>query len=78
MKELRTSIREGLPELAGVRMIFDEEADEGGSSTYFAVKLFGQDTGVLERISDEAARRLETVGGIQDVRTTLTGNRGKA
>jgi HAE1 family hydrophobic/amphiphilic exporter-1 len=76
MKELRTVIREGLPEIPGVRIIFDEEADEGGSSTYFAVKLFGQDTTTLYHLADEAARRLETMDGMEDVsRPRSTGRR---
>jgi HAE1 family hydrophobic/amphiphilic exporter-1 len=67
MKELRSAIRDGLPEIPGVRFVFDEDADAGGSSTYFAVKLFGQDTTTLYRLADEAARRLETMEGIEDV-----------
>ncbi len=75
MSELRSTIRDGLPEIPGVRVFFDEEADEGGSSTYFAVKLFGQDTGVLYDLADEAARRLETVTGIEDVSQPRTSGR---
>ena len=76
MKELRTAIRDRLPEIPGVRIVFDEEADEGGSSTYFAVKLFGQDTTTLYRLADEAARRLETMDGMEDVsRPRSTGRR---
>ncbi|MCP4900861.1 MAG: efflux RND transporter permease subunit [bacterium] len=67
IKELRTKIREGIPEMAGVRAIFREDADSGGSTTYFSVKLFGQDTGELYDLADEAARRLETVEGVEDV-----------
>ncbi len=64
---LRKRIREALPEVAGARMTFRDEADEGGSSTYFAVKLFGQDSTVLHDLAEEVARRLETVAGIEDV-----------
>jgi HAE1 family hydrophobic/amphiphilic exporter-1 len=71
IKQLRQEIREGLPELAGVRLNFEDDADEGGSSTYFAVKFFGQDTGVLESFATEAARRIETLDGIQDLRTSF-------
>jgi HAE1 family hydrophobic/amphiphilic exporter-1 len=71
IKELRKEIREGLPELAGVRLYFDDDADEGGSSTYFAVKFFGQDTGVLESFASEALRRIETLDGVQDLRTSF-------
>jgi HAE1 family hydrophobic/amphiphilic exporter-1 len=76
MKELRTAIREGLPEIPGVRIVFEEEADEGGSATYFAVKLFGQDSTTLYRLADEAARRLDTMEGVEDVsRPRSTGRR---
>jgi HAE1 family hydrophobic/amphiphilic exporter-1 len=71
IKELRKKIREGLPELAGVRLYFDDDAEGGGNSTYFAVKFFGQDTGVLESYATEAARRIETLDGIQDLRTSF-------
>jgi HAE1 family hydrophobic/amphiphilic exporter-1 len=71
VKELRKEIREALPEIAGVKLYFDDDAESGGSTTYFAVKFFGQDTGLLERFGAEAARRLETLQGIQDVRTSF-------
>ncbi|TFG36048.1 MAG: efflux RND transporter permease subunit, partial [Candidatus Aminicenantes bacterium] len=77
MKELRTAIREGLPATPGVRIIFDEDnTDAGGSATYFAVKLFGTDTTTLYRLADEAARRLDTMDGVEDVsRPRSTGRR---
>jgi HAE1 family hydrophobic/amphiphilic exporter-1 len=67
IKELRKTIREGLPEIPGVRVYFYEDADEGGDSTYFAVKFFGQDSGVLRGLATEAVRRLETLEGVKDV-----------
>ena len=76
MKELRTAIRDGLPATPGVRLVFEEDTDQGGSSTYFAVKLFGTDTTTLYRLADEAARRLDTMDGIEDVsRPRSTGRR---
>ena len=68
LKEIRGEIRDELPVVAGVRLFFYDDADSGGTSTYFAVKLFGQDSQVLERLGGEVARRLETVGGVEDVR----------
>ena len=68
-RDLRQRIRDELPVLPGVRFLFDDDSESGGSSTFFAVKFFGQDTGVLEDYATEATRRLETVAGIQDVRT---------
>ncbi len=69
VKELRKQVREVLPEMAGVKLRFDEESDSGGNSTYFAVKFFGQDTDVLLDLATEAARRIDTVEGVEDVRT---------
>jgi len=74
-KKLRGKIRDGLPEIPGVRLLFHEDTDSGGGSTYFAVHLFGQDTGVLARLAAEAERRLGTVPGVVDVASDL--NRGR-
>lgn len=75
MAELRKSIRKDLPELPGVRLYFDEDAEEGGSSRSFAVKFFGQDSAVLERLAAEAERRLDTINGIEDINTGLSRGR---
>jgi len=69
LKELRTTIREELPELAGVKLRFDEDSDQGGNATYFSVKFYGQDSNELYQLADEAARRLETLEGIEDLVT---------
>ena len=73
LKERRSEIRDALPTLPGVRLFFYDDAESGGSSTYFAVKLFGQDSQVLERLGNEAARRLRTVDNVHDVRTADQG-----
>ncbi len=70
-RELRKKIREELPEVAGVKFFFDDDADTGGSSTFFAVKFFGQETGNLESFATEAMRRIETLEGIEDLRTSF-------
>ncbi len=75
MKDLRNAIREGIPEIAGARIFFEDDSESGGSSTYFAVKLFGQDTGVLQGLAEEAQRRIETVEGIEDVSSSLSSAR---
>ncbi|MCZ6696250.1 MAG: efflux RND transporter permease subunit [Acidobacteria bacterium] len=75
LRELRKQIREDLPEVPGARIFFHEDADEGGDSTYFAVKFFGQDSNVLRDIAEEAERRLGTVGDVLDISTSL--NRGR-
>ncbi|HVS03324.1 MAG TPA: efflux RND transporter permease subunit, partial [Thermoanaerobaculia bacterium] len=75
IKELRTKIRERLPEIAGVKLKFDDSTEGGGSSTYFAVKLFGQDSSLLYRLADEAGRRLASVADVEDISTPRTGGR---
>src|SRR3989449_725630 len=75
VKELRKEIRAGLPQVPGARIFFAEEAEVGGNSTYFAVKFFGHDSGVLAKLADEAARRLGTVDGVQDITSSL--NKGR-
>jgi HAE1 family hydrophobic/amphiphilic exporter-1 len=72
-RELRNRIRDELPTIPGTRLFFYDDAESGGSTTYFAVKFFGQDSQVLEGLAGEAARRLETVAGVEDVRTADRG-----
>jgi HAE1 family hydrophobic/amphiphilic exporter-1 len=67
VKELRKQIREGLPEIAGVRLYFDEDSEDGGNSTFFAVKFFGQDSEVLRGLTEEMERRIGTLPNIQDI-----------
>jgi HAE1 family hydrophobic/amphiphilic exporter-1 len=58
-----------MPEIAGVRIIFDDDSESGGSATNFAVKFFGQDSEELEKLTEEAERRLATIAGISDINT---------
>jgi hydrophobic/amphiphilic exporter-1 (mainly G- bacteria), HAE1 family len=67
VQELRQSVREGLPEIPGVRVFFGDDSESGGSSTYFSVKFFGQDSETLRGLAEEAERRLATVAGVVDV-----------
>jgi HAE1 family hydrophobic/amphiphilic exporter-1 len=69
--ELRKAIRKDLPVIAGVRVYFREDSEEGGNTRNFAVKFFGQDSTVLQRLAEEAERRLNTIEGIEDVDTGL-------
>ncbi|HET9229453.1 MAG TPA: efflux RND transporter permease subunit, partial [Thermoanaerobaculia bacterium] len=72
MQELRTSLRDSLPKLPGVKLSFEDDAAEaGGSSTFFAVKFFGQDSEVLGKLAEEAERRLATVDGVEDITSPL-------
>ncbi|HUP64191.1 MAG TPA: efflux RND transporter permease subunit [Thermoanaerobaculia bacterium] len=71
VKDLRKKIREQLPEIPGVRVFFNEDPEEGGSSRRFAVKFFGQDSGVLQEYAEEAERRLDSLEGIEDLNSGL-------
>ncbi len=75
VKDLRKEIRTGLPQVPGARIFFAEEAEEGGNSTYFAVKFFGYDSVILTKLADEASRRLGTVAGVQDINSSF--NKGR-
>ncbi|MDA8018328.1 MAG: efflux RND transporter permease subunit [Thermoanaerobaculia bacterium] len=71
VKELRSQIREVLPEMPGVEVEFDDNEDESSGSTSFAFNIFGQDSSQIGRLADEAKRRLESMEGIHDVNTSL-------
>ncbi|MEO8217756.1 MAG: efflux RND transporter permease subunit [Acidobacteriota bacterium] len=77
IKVLRKKVRDALPQIPGARIFFQEDSEEGGNSTYFAVKFFGQDSGVLQGLAQEAERRLETINGVADVSTDLTQGRSE-
>ncbi|HVS32183.1 MAG TPA: efflux RND transporter permease subunit, partial [Thermoanaerobaculia bacterium] len=75
ISDLRKKIRKDLPEIAGVRLYFSEDSDEGGNTRSFAVKIFGQDSTVLQGLAEEAERRLDTIDGIEDINTGLARGR---
>jgi HAE1 family hydrophobic/amphiphilic exporter-1 len=75
VSELRKKIRKDLPTIPGVRVYFEDDQEEGGNTRSFAVKFFGQDSLVLQRLAVEAERRLETIAGIEDINTGLARGR---
>ena len=75
LKDLRKEIRASLPQVPGARIFFREDADQGGGSTYFAVKFYGQDSGILQGLAKEAARRLATVKSVEDISNSF--NKGR-
>ncbi len=77
VRDLRKEIRAALPQVPGARIFFHEDADQGGSSTYFAVKFFGTAGGVLQRLGEEAERRLATVKNVEDISTSLKKGRNE-
>jgi HAE1 family hydrophobic/amphiphilic exporter-1 len=76
-RELRKQIRAGLPAIPGARVIFADEQEQGGGATTFAVKFYGQDSAVLQKLSGEAARRLGTVAGVEDILSSLDKGRNE-
>ncbi len=70
LKSLRKKVRAALPVVPGAKVYFREEAEEGGSVTYFAVKLYGNDVEGLNQWADLVAKRLETLEGVEDVNTS--------
>jgi HAE1 family hydrophobic/amphiphilic exporter-1 len=73
-RDLQKQVREALPTLPGVRLVFEDDSRSGGTTTQFAVRLFGQDTEQLRPFAEETMRRLEAMEGVQDVRNSLRGN----
>ncbi|MEM9460315.1 MAG: efflux RND transporter permease subunit [Myxococcota bacterium] len=71
IKALRAEIREGLPTLVGAKAKFYEDADAGGSSTYFSVQLYGRESDELERIAGQVRGLLEPIDGVQDISTSF-------
>ncbi len=69
LKELRQKIRKALPVIPGAKVFFREEAEEGGSTTTFSVKLFGNDLEALNRWSETVAGRLAAMENVEDVST---------
>jgi HAE1 family hydrophobic/amphiphilic exporter-1 len=70
-RAFRRRMRPWLPTVPGVRLRFDDDdAVTGGSSTVFAVNLFGDDLATLERIAGEAGVRLARVPNVQDVQSS--------
>jgi len=66
-KEVREDLRENLPVQAGVEYRFgDEEGQNSGVKT-FSVTVWGEETELLEDISQEVKRRLTTLPDIHDL-----------
>jgi len=70
LKTLRKKVRGALPPVPGAKVYFREEAEEGGSTTYFAVKLYGNDLEGLNRWAEVVAGKLEAIEEVEDVNTS--------
>jgi HAE1 family hydrophobic/amphiphilic exporter-1 len=69
LDQVRAQLRELLPEIAGVRLVVQEERQHwrrhrGGRRIAF--QLIGEDTGVLGQLAEEARTRLEDIPGLVD------------
>jgi hydrophobic/amphiphilic exporter-1 (mainly G- bacteria), HAE1 family len=70
LKELRQKVRKAMPLVPGTKVFFDNDSEEGGSTTYFSVRLFGNDVEGLNRWSETVAQRLEAIENVEDVMTS--------
>jgi HAE1 family hydrophobic/amphiphilic exporter-1 len=70
LKELRKKVRQAMPPVPGTKVFFDNDSEEGGSTTYFSVRLFGNDVEGLNRWSETVAQRLEAIENVEDVMTS--------
>jgi hydrophobic/amphiphilic exporter-1 (mainly G- bacteria), HAE1 family len=72
LRDLREQLREDLPQLAGIDFQFgDDDSGGGDGAKGFEVTVHGEDSGELERIANEAKRRLLLVDGLQDIKTDV-------
>ncbi|MEM9555212.1 MAG: efflux RND transporter permease subunit [Acidobacteriota bacterium] len=71
LKELRQKVRERLPTIPGLTLRFGREDDEGDGTTAFTLQLYGQDSTALASLAGEAQRRLATLDGVGDLRTSF-------
>ncbi|MCP4546760.1 MAG: efflux RND transporter permease subunit [bacterium] len=71
IRGMRKYLREELPELAGCEYRFGDDNDAGIGGESVSVTLFGEDTDLLEDISEEVVRRIDLIDGMEDVGTNI-------
>ncbi|MBD3162145.1 MAG: MMPL family transporter, partial [Candidatus Eisenbacteria bacterium] len=71
IREIRSTLRERLPDLAGVEYLFGTEEEAGRGAQRVSVTLFGEDTDRLASLADEVRRRMALLPGLREVRTDL-------
>jgi HAE1 family hydrophobic/amphiphilic exporter-1 len=72
LKEVRKSLRDALPELAGCQLRFgDDQGGGGGGVAKLQVSLFGDDMLMLDEYAREVKRRMSLMEGMEDVRTSI-------
>jgi HAE1 family hydrophobic/amphiphilic exporter-1 len=70
-RELRKSIRAGMPEIPGVRVSFGGQTDEVNESQHFSLQLYGRDGEVLRQLSGRTKEALVEIEGLEDLRTSF-------
>ncbi len=67
LRKTREDLRENLPVQAGAEYVFgDEEGNDSGAKR-FSVTVSGEDTELLNRLVEDARRRLASLEGVTDV-----------
>lgn len=65
---LKEEIRAALPTLPGVRLLFeDDDRETGGSSMFFRVNLYGEDSAVLTNYAERTAVLLAGIEEVADI-----------
>ncbi len=67
IKEIRSFLRENLPEIAGAKYRFRDDDDVGDGAKLISVTLFGEDTDLLEDLAGEVIRRMALIDDLHDV-----------
>ena len=73
-RALRKALREGLPELPGLKLRLEDNEGQSGA-TRLAVRLYGEPGPRLEQLGEEVRRRLAGVEGLTDV--VVGGEKGR-
>jgi len=72
-KRIRKEIRDGLPEIAGVSFVFEDDDNE--SSQSIRIQLFGTETGQLKEVGSNVVALLEGIPGLFDMRSGESSNK---
>jgi HAE1 family hydrophobic/amphiphilic exporter-1 len=70
-EEVLAELREALPDLPGVTHSIGWGDGPGGTQNRISVTISGEDTAVLERLADEARRRIASVQGVLSVHSEI-------
>ncbi len=71
LKRLRESVRDTIPEMAGVKFNLGGEDGSGSGAKRFSVTVHGEDSELLADISSEVKRRLALIDDVEDIATNI-------